>query len=309
MPKPAGKNGTSVRAEKHQQNNNDRNNKMVGKYCTRTVTDAEQSAAKVATGNDARQSELGKPQHARSVTGTQRSMSVDSSDSGFSDMEDEALELLDAHDLAMLRDLLPPQDIKVFAGQFAGLKGDFFHVGDYLVEHVNELVGKIRQRHLHERNVSNGVEPLVSLWNCLCSAALNHLLWSRDVTLAPLTREFKANVGKCQHLQRERSKLVGQYFANRSKSTHRKAAKAQAEVEKFKKNLYLPEVKELKQALLQQSKDEINRGILLDSHAQLHVVLGSNARDIVAEVDKWVRNVLLNRTFTESGLKPSDIIH
>lgn len=224
-------------------------------------------------------------------------------------MEDETLELLDTHHLAMLKDLLPPQDITMFAGQFAGLKGDFFHVGDYLVEHVNVLVGKIQQRHLHERNVSDGVEPLVSLWNCLCSSALNHLLWSRDVTLTPLTREFKAKVDKCQSLQQERSKLVGRYLANRSKSARRKAAKAQANVESFKTNRYLPEINELRQALRQQSEYEINRGVLLDTHEQLHVVLGSNARNIVAEVDKWVRNLLLNRTFTESGLKPSDIIH
>ena len=309
MPKAAGENGNSVRSDKIQQNNIDHNNKTVGRYSARTVSDAEQSVAKVATGNDARQSELGKLQHARSITGTQRSTSVDSSDSGFSDMEDEALELLDVHDLAMLGDLLSPQDIKVFAGQFAGLKGDFFHIGDYLVEHVNVLVGKIQQRHLHESNVSNEVEPLVSLWNCLCSAALNHLLWSRDITLTPLVPEFKAKVDKCQRLQKERSKLVGQYLASRSNSVRRKAAKAQTNVETFKTNGYLPEINKLRQALCQQSDYEINRSVLLDAHEQLHAVLGSNARNIVAEVDKWVRNLLLNRTFTESGLKPSDIIH
>ena len=68
MPKPAGENGTSIRAEKNQQNNTDHNNKTVGRYCARTVSDAEQSTAKVATGTDARHNELGKPPRARSVT-------------------------------------------------------------------------------------------------------------------------------------------------------------------------------------------------------------------------------------------------
>ncbi len=308
MPKPVGANSASPTVGENAPNNNDHAKKTVGKYPGRTITHAEQATAKAASGTDARQSEVSAPQSVCAITESKLRTPVDYRDSGVFDMEDAQPETLSVSELKVLREALAPDDVKLFAERFTQLKGDFFHVGDYLVEHINELVEKIPHRQLGERDVSSSVRSLVLLWNCICTSARDHLFWSRDVKLTPLTPQLKAAVDKCRRLEQKRSKRCGEYLVKRSSSARRKASKAQTDVEVFKANHYLPEIDGLRQALRQQSDHEINRCILIQAHTQLHAIFRSNARNIAAEVDKWVRNILLNRTFIESGLRPSDII-
>ena len=308
MPKPVGTNGASATVSENASNNNDHAKKTVGKYPGRTITHAEQATAKTASDTDARQSEVSAPQSVCAITESKLRTSLDDRDSGIFDMGVVQPETLSTGDLNALREALAPDDVKLFAEQFTRLKGDFFHVGDYLVEHINELAEKIPHRQLGERDVSSGVRSLVLLWNCVCTSARNHLFWSRDVKLTPLTPQLKAAVDKCRRLEQKRSKHCGEYLVKRSASARRKASKAQTDIEVFKASHYLPEIDGLRQALRQQSDHEVNRYILIQAHTELHAVFRSNARNIAAEVDKWVRNILLNRTFIESGLRPSDII-
>ncbi len=86
------------------------------------------------------------------------------------------------------------------------------------------------------------------------------------------------------------------------------AGKAQKAVTRFKDRTYLPEVEQLKQGLLEKKENEKNKIIFGKCYEQFSAVLQGKVRNIPGEVDKWGMNLLLNRTFLESGLTTNDII-
>ncbi|USE39370.1 hypothetical protein [Endozoicomonas sp. SCSIO W0465] len=216
--------------------------------------------------------------------------------------------VLNANEMEVLKHQIVADDIDYFMKCFDELKGDFFHTGDYLVEHIDGLYLKIQKRFVRFSDVSTHSGQLVFWWNLLCKEAQNHLRWCGGVELKPLDSRFIQSVEKRKRFEQTRSKLYAVYLNKRTLKTQGKAAKAQHKLDHFKSEFYLPQIEELRHRLCEMSEKEKSRKILGQCHGQLSNVLHGNVRNIVGEVDKWSRNLMLNRLFLESGLATNDII-
>ncbi len=216
--------------------------------------------------------------------------------------------LLTTREIELLKRKVLRNDVDYFVKCFDELKGDFFHTGDYLVEHIDELYLKLQKRFVRYSEVSIHAGQLVFWWNLLCKEAQGHLLWCERVELELLSPDFIQSVGKRKKLEKRRSVLFREYLDKDNSKTRNKAVNAQKELDNFKSAFYLPEVEKMKQRLCEMSAEEKSRQILGKCYLQLSDVLQGNVRNIVGEVDKWSRNLMLNRTFLESGLTPEDII-
>ena len=216
--------------------------------------------------------------------------------------------VLTTREIELLKRKVLRGDVDYFVECFDGLKGDFFHTGDYLVEHIDELYLKLQKRFVRYSEVSIHAGQLVFWWNLLCKEAQSHLLWCERVELELLPPDFIQSVGKRQKLEKRRSVLHREYLDRNNSKTKDKALNAQKELDNFKSSFYLPEVEKLKRRLCEMSAEEKSRQRLGECYLQLSDVLQGNVRNIVGEVDKWTRNLMLNRTFLESGLTTKDII-
>ncbi len=216
--------------------------------------------------------------------------------------------VLNLNEIEVLKCRVMREDVDYFVKCFDGLKGDFFHTGDYLVEHVAELTLKIQKRFVRFSDVSIHAGQLVFWWNLLCKEAQSHLIWGERVELELLEPSFIKGIEKRKKLEKRRFELYAEHLDKDNNKTGGKAVKAQKALEHFKADFYLPEVEKLKQRLCEVSAEEKSRRILGKCYYHLSDVLQGNVRNIVGEVDKWTRNLLLNRTFIESGLTTNDII-
>ncbi len=117
--------------------------------------------------------------------------------------------VLSPGEIELLKKNVTQQDIEFFIAKSDGLKGDFFHTGDYLVEHVDETCRKIQQSFVRHSDVSLNAGQLVFWWNLSCKNIQDHLRWCKDVELKRLDATFIKRARKLKTLQ---SKKYGMHL-------------------------------------------------------------------------------------------------
>lgn len=209
---------------------------------------------------------------------------------------------------------LENKDKQLLIERFKTLKDSFYHVGDYLPEDAKNLTSKIETLkipHSSEQKPKHANQ----LWNRFCLALQKQLTWSTTTTLTPLSHPFKKLIHKRKAAEEKRSHLYSKLSTTpRKYSTIITRARMlsqtktmQRKVEQIKDEHYQPQLEQILRDLQEKTLQTKSRQEIERYYEQLYTMLDEKARDIPSEIDKWSKNLLLNRTFIESNLTPKDV--